>query len=113
MGEDPFISICIPAFGRIDYLKRLLDSIYIQTYPHFEVVITDDSPGFEVKELAEQHPLRPKIRYFKNQATLGTPENWNEGIRKAKYDWIKIMHDDDWFSGPSSLRKFCKLYTAG
>ncbi len=113
MGEALFISICIPAFGRTEYLKRLLDSIIIQIYPHFEVVITDDSPGSEVKELAEQHPLRPKIRYYKNQVTLGTPENWNEGMRKAKYDWIKIMHDDDWFSGPSSLGNFAGFIQQG
>ena len=106
MSEPLLISICIPAFQRTDYLKRLLDSIHIQTYPHFEVVITDDSPGFEVKELAELHPVSPKIRYYKNQSVLGTPENWNEGIRKAKSEWIKIMHDDDWFSGPQSLRQF-------
>ncbi len=70
------------------------------------MVITDDSPGSEVRELVEQHALRPKIRYFKNQETLGTPENWNESLRKAKSEWIKIMHDDDWFSGPDSLRVF-------
>jgi glycosyltransferase involved in cell wall biosynthesis len=105
----PFISVCIPAFGRTGYLKRLLDSIYVQTYLHFEVVITDDSPGPELEELVELHPLRPKIRYYKNQATLGTPENWNEGIRKAKYDWIKIMHDDDWFSSPESLGRFAEI----
>jgi glycosyltransferase involved in cell wall biosynthesis len=113
MGEAPFISICIPAFGRTKYLKRLLDSIIIQTYLHFEVVITDDSSGSEVKELAEQHPLRPKIRYYKNQVILGTPENWNEGLRKAEYDWIKIMHDDDWFSGPSSLGNFARIIQQG
>ena len=106
MSETFLISICIPAYQRTAYLKRLLDSIHIQTYQHFEVVITDDSDGFEVKELVEQHPLKPKIRYFKNQVSLGTPENWNEGIRKAKSDWIKIMHDDDWFSGPGSLTNF-------
>jgi glycosyltransferase involved in cell wall biosynthesis len=113
MGEPVFISICIPAFGRTEYLKRLLDTINIQTYQHFEVVITDDSPGSEVKELVEQHLLRPKIRYYKNQTTLGTPENWNEGMRKAKYDWIKIMHDDDWFSGPASLGIFAGIIQQG
>jgi glycosyltransferase involved in cell wall biosynthesis len=113
MGEVVFISICIPAFGRTEYLKRLLDSINLQTYPHFEVVITDDSPGSELKELAEQHPLSPKIRYYKNQTNLGTPENWNEGMRKAKYDWIKIMHDDDWFTGPASLGKFAGIIQQG
>jgi glycosyltransferase involved in cell wall biosynthesis len=106
MDEAPFISVCIPAYQRTGFLKRLLDSISIQNYPNFEVVITDDSPGSEVQELVEQHPVRSKIRYYRNQATLGTPENWNEALRKAKFDWIKIMHDDDWFSGPDSLTDF-------
>jgi glycosyltransferase involved in cell wall biosynthesis len=106
MDEAFFISICIPAYQRTAFLKRLLDSISIQTYPYFEVVITDDSPGFEVQELVELHPVRSKIRYYKNDVTLGTPENWNESLRKAKYDWIKMMHDDDWFSNPESLHVF-------
>jgi glycosyltransferase involved in cell wall biosynthesis len=106
MSKTPLISICIPAYRRTTYLNRLLDSINIQTYQHFEVVITDDSPDASVNELVEQHTLKSKIRYFKNDTTLGTPENWNEGIRKANFEWIKIMHDDDWFSGPDSLGHF-------
>src|SRR5664279_4050459 len=106
MDDALFISICIPAYQRTEFLKRLLDSISAQVYPHFEVVITDDSPGNEVQELVEKHPIRPKVRYFKNNMKLGTPENWNESMRRAKSDWIKIMHDDDWFSEPGSLGDF-------
>jgi glycosyltransferase involved in cell wall biosynthesis len=39
-------------------------------------------------------------------STIGTPENWNEAVRQANGKWIKIMHDDDWFSGPASLTRF-------
>jgi glycosyltransferase involved in cell wall biosynthesis len=113
MGDTLFISICIPAYQRTEYLKRLLDSIEMQTFRRFEVVITDDSPGREVQELVENHPLNGEIRYFKNPKTLGTPENWNEGMRKAATDWIKIMHDDDWFSGPDSLRIFADAIEKG
>jgi glycosyltransferase involved in cell wall biosynthesis len=113
MGEALFISICIPAYQRGEYLKRLLDSIEIQNFRRFEVVITDDSPGMEVLDLVESHPLKPLIRYFKNPRTLGSPENWNEGLRQAKADWIKIMHDDDWFSGPDSLRFFAEAIEKG
>ena len=56
--------------------------------------------------VAKSHPISSKIRYFKNADQLGTPENWNEGLRKASGDWIKIMHDDDWFTGPESLHIF-------
>ena len=106
MGEDPLISVCIPAYNRLAYLKRLLDSIHIQSYRHFEVLISDDSPGNEISGLVQQHPLGSLIRYFKNSRSLGTPENWNESIRQAKGEWIKLMHDDDWFSDAGSLQAF-------
>jgi glycosyltransferase involved in cell wall biosynthesis len=109
MASSILISICIPAYRRIESLRRLIDSIEMQTFRSFEVVITDDSPDGEVRELVEHHPLNGKIRYFKNPKTLGSPENWNEGIRRANGDWIKIMHDDDWFSGPGSLRQFAEF----
>jgi glycosyltransferase involved in cell wall biosynthesis len=113
MEEAQFISICIPAFGRKEYLTRLLNSIEIQNFRRFEVVITDDSPGYELQELVENHRLRPMIRYFKNRQTLGSPENWNEGLRKAGANWIKIMHDDDWFKEPDSLGLFAEIIEKG
>jgi len=113
MDQSPFISICIPAYQRTDYLKRLLDSIEIQSFRSFEVVITDDSPGWEVRNLVETHVLNPYIRYFKNAHTLGSPENWNEGLRVARAAWIKIMHDDDWFSGPESLQVYADTVRQG
>jgi glycosyltransferase involved in cell wall biosynthesis len=108
MDGLPLISICIPAFERTPYLKRLLDSIEIQSFRDFEIVITDDSPGREVQTLAAEHVLNPCIRYFKNLQTLGSPENWNESIRKSRGPWIKIMHDDDWFRESDSLKIFAE-----
>lgn len=113
MGKVVFISICIPAYNRVIYLKRLLDSILLQSYRHFEVVITDDSPGNEVYDLAHSHSLAPFIRYFKNEITLGTPENWNESMRKSAGEWIKLMHDDDWFRGADSLSAFVHTLEKG
>jgi glycosyltransferase involved in cell wall biosynthesis len=106
MGEGVFISICIPAYKRVSYLRRLLDSIQIQTHREFEVVVTDDSPDGEVFDLCKSHMLTDTIRYFKNEKNLGTPENWNESIRRSRGSWIKLMHDDDWFEGPDALNCF-------
>jgi glycosyltransferase involved in cell wall biosynthesis len=106
MDDFPLISICIPAYKRADFLKRLLDSIRVQHYRNFEVIITDDSPDGQVQSLAAEYQDLPSLRYFRNPAALGTPENWNESIRQAKGGWIKIMHDDDWFADPGSLQVF-------
>ena len=104
----PYISICIPSYKRIDFLKRLLDSIAIQNFRDFEVIVTDDSPSEEVKFFCELYNSEFVLYYYKNEVALGTPENWNEAIRRANGEWIKLMHDDDWFSGPESLNIFAE-----
>lgn len=100
------VSICIPAYKQTKFLKRLLDSIAEQTYTNFEVVVTDDTPGNEVKDLVELYTGKYVINYFKNTTALGSPANWNRSIELAKGDVIKIMHHDDWFNLPDSLGKF-------
>jgi glycosyltransferase involved in cell wall biosynthesis len=100
------ISICIPAYKRVDYLNRLLQSIVIQEFKDFEVIVTDDSPNNEVEILCKKFAPSLSIRYYKNPVALGTPDNWNKAISLAKGAWIKLMHDDDWFTEPRSLLQF-------
>lgn len=106
MSKRPFISICIPAYKRVEYLSRLLHSIAEQEFQDFEVILTDDSPDPSVKQLADQFSSRFSLRYLKNEPALGTPENWNEGMRNARGEWIKLIHDDDWFSDSKSLGRY-------
>lgn len=109
----PFISICIPAYKRIKYLQRLLESIRIQTYRDFEVVLSDDSPNDEVRQLADGYRQHFPIVYYHNSPSLGTPANWNFGISKATGEWIKLVHDDDWFASPNSLQAFADATKQG
>jgi glycosyltransferase involved in cell wall biosynthesis len=113
-GNRPHISICIPAYKRTEFLKRLLDSITIQKFRDFEVIISDDSPANEVENMANDFRARlPALIYHRNPIPLGTPENWNEAIRQARGKWIKIMHDDDWFNGVDSLANFAEASREG
>lgn len=99
------ISICIPAYQRPENIKRLLQSIAVQTFRDLEVVITDDSPDDSVKNVLQEFSILP-VHYIKNETALGTPSNWNYAISKAKGEWIKLMHDDDWFADENSLQIF-------
>lgn len=106
--NQPLISICIPAYKRVDYLKRLLDSIEMQTFRRFEVIITDDSPDQIISDFIGVQNYNYSCRYFKNQPAKGTPLNWMEGMKYAKGDWIKIIHDDDWLTDQNSLQKYAE-----
>ena len=100
------ISICIPTYNSGDKLNRLLDSIQLQSFKDFEIIISDDSSNADVKENIEKHYSHLQIKYYYNQQPLGTPSNWNNAVAKSSGEWIKIMHHDDWFNGNDALLTF-------
>lgn len=104
--EPVEISVCIPVYKKVDYLKRLLDSLSVQTFRDFEIIITDDSPDDLIENLVKQYSFQQPLKYFRNRPALGTPENWNEATRHASGRWIKMMHNDDWFAAEQSLQRF-------
>ena len=107
-----FLSICIPAYKRPENIDRLLSSIDIQTFKNFEIIITDDSADDSLINVLEKYKHLP-IGYYRNQKPLGTPANWNYCISLAKGEWIKIMHDDDWFVDKDSLSTFVEATSKG
>ncbi len=108
--SSPKVSICIPAYKQPELLRKLLESILIQDYKDYEVVVTDDSPDSNVEDVCKDFLAKNlPIRYIKNIEKKGTPENWNEAIRQAKGEYIKIMHHDDWFLTEDALGKFVEM----
>ena len=103
------ISICIPVYKKVDFLKRLLDSVKIQSFEDYEIIVTDDSPDDAIENLVKQYSFQQPLRYFRNNPAMGTPENWNEAARHATGRWIKMMHNDDWFASEHSLEIFYRF----
>lgn len=104
----PKVSICIPAYNNVNEVKRLLESIFLQRFKNYEIILTDDSTNNEISELIEQMG-RQKIRYIHNPKPLGHIFNWNRALSEAKGEYIKIMFSDDWFTNSDSLEKMAAL----
>jgi glycosyltransferase involved in cell wall biosynthesis len=100
------ISICIPAYNNARSLKTCLDSVFMQTWKDFELLISDDSTNPEVEELVRSYGSEPRLVYVHNALPLGSPVNWNNALHLAKGRYIKIMHHDDYFTSPNSLQQF-------
>ena len=60
----PFISVCIPAYRNPHYLSRLLESIFIQTFKDFEVIVTDDSPDDLLQPIIDKYNQKLDILYI-------------------------------------------------
>ncbi|MFT4202967.1 MAG: glycosyltransferase [Chitinophagaceae bacterium] len=109
MTSIPFFSLYIPCYKNVLFLQRLLESIGMQTFRDFELIVTDDSPDNGVEGLVAQFKTENAdiaLHYHRNQPALGMPQNWNFGLSLCRGQWIKIMHDDDWFSGTDSLKTY-------
>jgi glycosyltransferase involved in cell wall biosynthesis len=74
MEKPVEISICIPAYKNTLFLGRLLDSIAIQTFKDYEVVVTDDSPDTTVQDFIDNYQPIKGVKYFRNSPALGTPK---------------------------------------
>lgn len=69
------ISICIPAYRRLGFLKTLLDSIQTQIYKNIEVILTDDSDVDDsVESFLKSSNYTFTIKYNKNALNLGSPK---------------------------------------
>ena len=108
------VAICIPTYNNLNSLKRLLESIRIQSYKDYCVVITDDSTDNEIQEFIEDYK-DVDILYYKNEKSLGSARNTNHSIAIAQQnnpEYIKIMYHDDYFSFFYSLERMVMLIEA-
>src|ERR1035441_6631561 len=88
------VSICIPTYNRPEYLRRAVESCLAQTYPHFEIVITDNSTNQESADMAAKW-TDPRIRYYSNGGNIGSHASAVRSVSLASGQHIKFLMDDD------------------
>lgn len=92
----PLVTVAIPTFSRVHYLKKAVGSALSQTYENIEVIIGDDGQSPLIKDWGEEIASRePKIRYQRNERNLGLAGNWNALADAARGEFIVIIGDDD------------------
>lgn len=104
MGQ-PLVSICIPTYERVAFFKKLLLNISEQRFQDYEIIITDNSASDDIENYIATIK-DPRVIYERNRPAVSMGENWNKCFSLAKGQWLKMMHDDDYFSDPDSLQKF-------
>jgi glycosyltransferase involved in cell wall biosynthesis len=93
MQNDIVVSIITPTYNRAHVLTRALDSVFAQTYKHWEYLIIDDGSTDNTRALVSS--VRDKrVRYlYKDNG--GPSKARNYGIEHAKGRWIMYLDSDD------------------
>jgi glycosyltransferase involved in cell wall biosynthesis len=90
----PLVSVIIPTYNRVDYLKLALKSVLEQAYKNIEVIVTDDgSTDDTAKVVADFND--PRIKYFYQKNTSLPAATRNLGLREASGEYIAFLDDDD------------------
>ncbi|WP_332873570.1 glycosyltransferase family 2 protein, partial [Pseudomonas corrugata] len=101
MKSLPLVSIVIPAYNPRFFDQALLSAL-AQTYENVEIIVCDDSPGDEIRDIVAsfKEPAHP-VRYLKNSQRLGLQGNLLRCVEEAQGEFIKVLCDDDRLFAPS------------
>jgi glycosyltransferase involved in cell wall biosynthesis len=87
----PSVSVIIPTYNRRDLVQRALESVFVQTYRDFEIMVVDDGSTDDTRAVVEG---RDRVRYL-CQANAGPASARNLGIRHARGGIIAFLDSDD------------------
>lgn len=105
--NPPLVSIIIPCFNSSLIISKALESLLIQSFKSFEVIIVDDgSDDFSsLSRKVSEYQLSLNIKLIALPMNYGAPRARNVGITEAKGDFIAFLDSDDiWHESKLSIQ---------
>lgn len=96
-AKDPKVAVIIPTYNRARELQRCLDSVEIQSYRDFHVVVVDDGSTDDTEAVVRSFSGRIQIRYLKIENTGLPSKARNYGIRHTDSPILAFLDSDDWW----------------
>lgn len=90
----PRVTVLMPVYNGHMYLREAIDSIIVQTFTDFELLVINDGSTDETLEILESF-VDPRIRLVKNEKNLGLVHCLNHGIEIARGKYVARMDCDD------------------
>ena len=93
------MSAIIIFWNEEQFIEEAIESVFAQTYGHWELLLVDDGSSDRSSEIArrytEQYP--DKVRYLEHQGheNRGMSASRNLGVRSARGRYISYLDGDD------------------
>jgi glycosyltransferase involved in cell wall biosynthesis len=90
----PRVSVVIPTYRHQDTIISTLESVFLQTFQDFEVIVVNDGSPDATAEVLAPLAASGRIRYFE-QSNKGQAAARNRGLAEATGEFIAFLDDDD------------------
>jgi len=92
--NDILFTIVIPTYNRAKFIRNTIDSVLVQSYENFEVIVVDDGSTDNTGEIVRSIK-DPRLSYY-NKANEERAAARNFGARKAKGAFVNFLDSDDY-----------------
>lgn len=108
--ESPKISIVIPSFNKVRFIRQTLDSIFKQSYTNFEVIVQDGDSTDGTVEIIKQFARKfPKHIRWESNKDGGQLDAINKGFGKTNGEILTYINADDTYEN-GAFNEVVKLY---
>lgn len=96
------VSVVIPNYNGKHFLEECLNSLKVQTYKKFEIIVVDNASSDGSVEFIKT--FDPSVRLIELNTNTGFSPAVNVGIKEAKGDYIFLLNNDT-VSEPNVIEK--------
>jgi glycosyltransferase involved in cell wall biosynthesis len=95
--DRPLWSVMIPAYNYANYMRGTLRSVLDQDpgAAEMQIEVVDDCSIRDDPEAVTRELGRGRIGFHRQPHNLGIVGNFNDCIRRARGEWVHILHGDD------------------
>jgi len=92
----PLVSIITPTYNRADFISEAVESVLVQSYPDFELLIVDDGSEDNTSEVLGPYLNDSRIKLFR-QENQGQSVARNLALAEAKGEFICFLDSDNYW----------------
>lgn len=92
------ISVVVPVYNVMKYLKQCLDSIIQQTYTNIEIILVDDGSTDQSGSICDSYKEKDSRITVVHKKNGGLSDARNAGLNICKGDYISFVDSDDYLS---------------
>jgi glycosyltransferase involved in cell wall biosynthesis len=94
-SQQPTVSVIVPTYNRLQYLRTAIDSIFNQTHSDWELLIADDGSEEATREYLRELSCLPKVRVIWLAHTGIPAAVRNAALREASGKYVAFLDSDD------------------